>query len=285
MRRTTIIQKTGGGSSSSLGTFTWANRPSAAVNNGKTAFFSDVGDGMMFISSGARWRPLGLNDIAWMEIPAFIVPSGTMANNGVVTFSTNLGASRDNGIYAYFPANAIYTGSAAGLYYTIVNGTSGTIYNNIYTSGPARIPSTLIPFVCTGPGAYTQTIDTDITVMTVKMNGGLLKNLSSIKINILIENAANANTKTFKIVINSQNLVSQTATSTSTYNTISWLLYKSNSTIQRQSTSGGIISASVGGEITGLTLENDTTISFVLRVSNSLDWVSFSQINVLLGMT
>jgi hypothetical protein len=75
--------------------------------------------------------------------------------------------------FMYLPANAISTGSAAGHYYAVMTTTtSGTVYNNLYTSGKPAIP-TPTAFVTTGPGAFTQTT-AEITFFSDTISGNSL---------------------------------------------------------------------------------------------------------------
>ena len=90
--------------------------------------------------------------------PPIIVPSsGSMGNNGAITLTTALGSTYAS-CYLVLPANAISSGSVAGVYYSVMSSsTAGTVYNNLYTSGTPIIPASPTAFSTTGPGAYTQT--------------------------------------------------------------------------------------------------------------------------------
>lgn len=92
---------------------------------------------------------------------AVLLPSsGSVAANGALTLTTGIPLSGGYswGCYMYFPAGAVYSGSAAGMYYVVMNSVStGTIYNDIYSGGQPSIPATPTPIVAAGPGAYTQT--------------------------------------------------------------------------------------------------------------------------------
>lgn len=90
-------------------------------------------------------------------IPFIIAPTGTMANNGAITLGTALPTTYANA-YVFLPASAISAGSAAGWYFCqMSSATLGTVFNNTYVSGTPSIPVT-VPFVTTGPGAYTGVI-------------------------------------------------------------------------------------------------------------------------------
>lgn len=78
--------------------------------------------------------------------------------------------------YHYFPVGAVFAGSAAGWYYTVMNSaTLGVIYGNTYSGvGMAVVPAVPTPIVAAGPGAFTQTTGSMITTSSVIMPGGLL---------------------------------------------------------------------------------------------------------------
>lgn len=102
-----------------------------------------------------------------------IPSSGSFGNNGALTLTTAVLLTVPR--FCYFPADKIYVGSAAGLYWTVFSDTShAVVYNNLYTGGPPAIPASPTPFVCTGPGAYTQTTGADITVASFTLPGGSL---------------------------------------------------------------------------------------------------------------
>lgn len=131
----------------------------------------------------------------------FIMPSsGSMGNNGALTMTTALPNAYLGGGFIYLPANAISVGSAAGWYWYVgTTTTTGTVYNNTYTSGPVKqsIPSTPTAFVTTGPGAYTQstsvTADFDGPKITVPANS--IGANGSLELYSLFTVPNNANTK------------------------------------------------------------------------------------------
>ena len=59
--------------------------------------------------------------------------------------------------YQYFPAGAVYAGSLAGMYYVeMINSTSGTVYDDICTTGIPTPPANPTPIVSASIGAFTQ---------------------------------------------------------------------------------------------------------------------------------
>lgn len=110
--------------------------------------------------------------LAGDAIPSILAPSGTMAANGAFTLGTALPTAYANA-YMYLPLNAIATGSAAGWYFTqMTSVTLGTVFNNTYVSGPRTIPVT-VPFVTTGPGAWTGVI-TSQTAVSISIPGNVM---------------------------------------------------------------------------------------------------------------
>lgn len=106
-------------------------------------------------------------------LPVIVPSSGSIGNNGALTGITALPTTEAN-CWMYFPANAIFTGSAAGVYFVQMSSTTaGTIFNNILTSGAPYIPASPTPFVTTGPGAYTQ-ITTSAPLVTIPILGGTM---------------------------------------------------------------------------------------------------------------
>ena len=139
--------------------------------------------------------------LAQNGIPIILPSSGSIGNNGALTGLTTLPATYAN-CYMYFPANAISSGSAAGLYYTVMSSaTAGTIYNNTYTSGVPAIPGSPTAFSTTGPGAYTQTTASAITLGTVVVTGGVIGAQGRLNIEHLWDVADNTDGKTCTVAV------------------------------------------------------------------------------------
>lgn len=126
--------------------------------------------------------------------PAGIAPSGTMANNGVVTLGTALFTTFPK-IWLWFPANAIFTGSTGAEYYVQCTTTTAcTVFNNTLAAGtlPSAVPGTPTPFVTTGPGAYTQTINVLTPVVAPSIPGGTIGTNGAVRIStqVIVNNTA-----------------------------------------------------------------------------------------------
>lgn len=109
--------------------------------------------------------------------------------------------------YQYFPAGAVFAGSAAGLYFVNMSTpTLGTVFNNVYSGrGPARIPDTLVPIVAAGPGAFTQTTGTPITVSSEILPGKMLGPFGQLRCeSYLAANLFGAASRFFQVTMNGQ---------------------------------------------------------------------------------
>jgi hypothetical protein len=131
-------------------------------------------------------------------IPTGIPSSGTMGANGALSGLTAFPATYSGGIWLYFPAGAVYAGSLAGSYWTVMSSSSaGTVYNNLLTiPGPLTPPASPTPIVAAGPGAYTQTTASNISVFGVKVTGGSIGENGQIFARFQSAVNNNANTKT-----------------------------------------------------------------------------------------
>lgn len=107
-------------------------------------------------------------------VPVLYPSSGSMGNNGALTLTTAVPYTLSNA-WIYLPSGAISTGSAAGVYYTKCTTTTAcTVYNNTLSNSAPFSPGSTTAFVTTGPGAFTQTTGSAITVVTIPIPGGSL---------------------------------------------------------------------------------------------------------------
>ncbi len=97
--------------------------------------------------------------LAQGAIPFGIPSSGTVGANGALTsLVTPFSVTYANGIYLYFPAGALASGSLPGYYWTIMSGTgTGTVYNTMYFAGQPEVPTNPLAFSGTTGTSYTQT--------------------------------------------------------------------------------------------------------------------------------
>lgn len=137
--------------------------------------------------------------IARTAVPRAIPSSGSIAANGALTLTTFFAATYSGGIYLYFPANAVYAGSPAAFYFTIMSSFNvGTIYAETYTSGNPIVPANPTAIVAAGPGAYTQST-TEITLHTSLIPAGAIGNNGMLQTTFSWSNNNNADTKTLSV--------------------------------------------------------------------------------------
>lgn len=127
-------------------------------------------------------------------LPMLRVSTGTMGANGALSGITAVARAYPQ-CYMYFPAGAVFAGSAAGWYYaTMLTTTTATVYNNIYVSGVQSVPTALNAIVAAGPGAFTG----DITSqgMTYTVPGGAMGLNGAVRVWAMYEYTNSAGTKT-----------------------------------------------------------------------------------------
>lgn len=135
--------------------------------------------------------------IAQWGIPVIEPSSGSFGNNGVLTLTTALNTTYPVA-WMYFPAGAIVSGSAAGLYYTNCTTTTACVVcNNVLANSIPFTPAACTPFVTTGPGAYTQTV-TALTLLTIPIAGNTIGANGGIRFNVMLFTVNNANVKSIQ---------------------------------------------------------------------------------------
>lgn len=155
------------------------------------------GQFLKYNSTSRRFDPVyGEYVLARSAIPFVIVPTGSMANNGVITLGTALPGVYANA-YVNLPANAIQAGSAAGWYFAQFSSTTvGVVFNNTYVApGVPAIPATPTAFVSTGPGAYTGVI-VQVTGPQVSIPAGALGPNGVLRLSSFWNVTGNTNSKT-----------------------------------------------------------------------------------------
>lgn len=128
----------------------------------------------------------------------FVMPSsGTVGSNGAVTFTTAFGASDLYKGFFYYPANSITGSNAAGWYWTEMSSTTtGTIYNNTYTSGVPTRP-TKVAFSGSTGAAYTQ-LTTAVTAQSLTLAANLMGPNGHVRWGYILRNNNSAGVKTLK---------------------------------------------------------------------------------------
>jgi hypothetical protein len=159
------------------------------------------------------------NKIPWVlaqtGIPIGIVSSGTMGNNGALSGITAISGIGQYGVYYYFPAGAIFSGSAAGFYWTVSSGTTtGTVYNNTYGgSGQPAYVSSPTAFSTTGPGAYTG-FTGSLNIVSVSLPGNSLGVNGELQLTMSTASTSNSDAKVISWSVGGAGGPSMTVTST-----------------------------------------------------------------------
>ena len=167
-------------------------------------------------SSAAEFR----NDLTVVQ-QAALAPFGVLFRSGVPMILQGAGTVGANGAlsaipvlprvytqcYMYFPNGKAYSGSVAGWYYVVMSSTTaGTIYNNrAATEGAPTVPSTLVPIVDAGPGAYTQLTGTTITAISATVKGGSLGPHGGLRVTEITSIANTASNKVTEVYLGGQN--------------------------------------------------------------------------------
>lgn len=191
--------------------YTWATKPAASSNTGRTIRITDVGAnaaGSLWTSDGTKWQVnSGQILLAQGAVPIGIAPTGTMGANGAVTLGTALGgtysAANCGGIWLYYPAGAVASGSAAGFFWTVMTDTTaGTVFNTVYSpvSGTyPTIPAAPTPVVDAGPGAFTG-VTASVTAITYTLAGGVLGNSGSLQHKVQLRNNNSGGSKAVQML-------------------------------------------------------------------------------------
>ena len=189
---------------------TWNQIVSAAIPNSTVLMKGNGTGGLVPAISGIDYTPAPslLNGV-----PIGIAPSGTMSNNGVFTFSSPGAFNKiySDGIWLYFIAGSINSGSLAGFYWVVMSSTTtGIVYNNTYTPGTnlPNIPTSLIPFVTVGSGIWStiSICGTYITFAETTIPANTLGNNGVINGMILASYNSNSNNKLLNTILGSTSI-------------------------------------------------------------------------------
>lgn len=207
-------------------------------------------------------------------IPIVIPTSGSIGNNGALSGVTAMSDYfAPQGMYLYFPANAISAGSAAGLYYTLMSSTTaGTIYNNTYTSGIPSIPVSPTPFVTTGPGAFTQTTAADITLLSLTIDANSLGNNGGIFAFLRWTLNSSANNKILKVKLGASNVWDNSSAPLTTSGLYEHLVNVVNRGVPNRQQGNRNNNAGLAGGASGTSnnLSLDTTAALTLSITGQI---------------
>ncbi len=219
------------------------------------------------VGPGGR-RDLATLMIAQSAVPAGLPSSGTIGNNGALSGITALTVTYP-GIWLYFPAGAVYAGSVAGFYWTVMSSTTaGTIYDTRLSGTEAPyIPASPTPIVAAGPGAYTQTVGSPITICTHTIPGGAMGINGSLTCIPIARNNNSAGTKQFLITSAGNNILGQIQTTNVAFRQYVEAINRGVANVQARTNWGGFL----------------TTTDFMttnLAINTAVDWPVTHQLQI-----
>lgn len=143
----------------------------------------------------------------WAKWGAPIVfgPTGTMANNGAVTWGTALPNAYTGGAWVVMPAGSIAAGvpaAAAILWYVGTNTTTGTFFNSTMNLASPGTAGTATAYATTGPGAFTG-VTTQTTIFSNTLAASAMGVNGRMKAQLFWTATNNVNAKSHNLVIGS----------------------------------------------------------------------------------
>lgn len=225
--------------------------------------------------------------LAQSAIPFIIAPTGTMANNGVITLGTALPTTYANA-YIFLPAGAIAAGvpAAAAWYFCQMSSTTvGTVFNNTYTSGLPTVPASPTAFATTGPGAYTG-VTSAVTGPQITIPAGSMGPNGVLRASFLNSVAGTANGKTLIYKVGSTNLCATSLGTAAQFGTAQcWTTYNRgaqnvNVTPNASTTSGLGVQPSAGTNYSTIDFSVAQTLSLGGTLAVATDFIVFESFAV-----
>lgn len=210
--------------------------------------------------------------VAHTTTPVGIPSSGSIAANGALSGIGSFSVTYTNGIYLYFPAGAVYAGSPAGFYWTIMSAANtGTIYQEMWTGpGAAEPPIRQTPIVAAGPGAYTQTSGANIVIFRTPLPANLLGIAGLLSLDYQFSQISNANGKVLRVLLGtSATLSSSGMVSAATHRGMPQIVTRGSN---RQINKGQSISAGNGGGFSSEDTSVDNAVTMDLNMTTATDW-------------
>lgn len=187
-------------------------------------------------------------------LPFIIVPTGTMAASGHVTFGTALPNAYANA-YAYFPAGAIVSGASGtpqGWYFLQCSSTvSGQVYNNTYASGQPTIPASLTPFSTPSSGGYVATL-TAQTAHQFTIPTGIINSRSTLRLVTSVSTAATSGTKSVSGIYGNTTFLAYTEANSGVSNIYATMDLSTNENAATQYATWSVFAGSSGAMIGGV---------------------------------
>lgn len=208
--------------------------------------------------------------VAKWGIPFFPGVTGSMANNGVVTWGSALLNAYIGGAWVHMPAASIAAGvpaAAAWLWYVGTDTTHGTFFNSTYTTGTPTA-GTATAFATTGPGAFTGET-TQITGPTITVPGNTFGTQGRLVVRIDEHLTNSANGKTLNILWGATDLDGVNNTSAS-YSRHDLVIRAQNSTSLQASETATLSSNGLsGGTPTWTTLDATASQTVTVKLTRA----------------
>jgi hypothetical protein len=260
-----------------LGSFTWANRPTAASHTGKTFFCSDVGGGVMLYSNGTVWRSLSNSPIVIVQAgKGWLVPSLAAANAATYsqTGTTVTVTSTGHGI----PAT---TYNGLDVYLTIGSGLAATGWYSNFTYVNAN------SFTCTYSVSQSTSgvVNTNIAAVTVSevtttLPGGLLGRNGKLRVDSIFNGLSSGNNKTNFVKLDSAVMQPLVAT-TNSFDSRGTRFWNKNDEAKNVSTMQlGYVGANTALTNSTVNTAIDNTLSVTLQCAAASEFTALLGISV-----
>ena len=232
--------------------------------------------------------------VATVTLTGTLSGTGPFANNTIWLSGSPPGTANTSGFsvpfdnafancYLYLPAGALFAGSLAGQYLGQMSSTTLIqFYNNTYTSGSPSVPTTLVPFVCTGPGAFTQTTAALLSMFTSTVPANAMGPRGSAKVTSVFQNNNSANTKTFSIKFGTSQTLGTTATTNQSTSVIREI-YNRGATNSQTSPSNGITGTGAAAGPSQVYAKDTTLaqdINGQVQLATATDWAGIDSFRV-----
>lgn len=215
-------------------------------------------------------------------VPLIVAPSGSVAANGALTLGTALALTYPNA-FVYFPAGAVFSGSAAGFYYVEMSSTTaGTVFANIYSpvvAGPA-IPASPTPIVAAGPGAFTGEA-AEVVAAYVTVRGGLMRKNGRIDFAFIGSFNNSAGSKIYSLHIGGTQAHSSSGTTQQSIAVPKYLI-QNRGRVDRQISSGQVTNgtSSAAPVQTSVNTAADFVVEIRMRHSTATDAIALESANI-----
>ena len=209
-------------------------------------------------------------------IPSGLPSSGSVGANGALTLTTPFLETYSDGVWLFFPANAVYAGSQAGSYWVVMTTTSaGTIYDNkLVLPGSDHPPATPTPIVAAGPGAYVQSTGLSIAVRSALVPGGTLGAYGVLSYRSALRQNNSATNRLWKPFLNSTMF---SAIGSTTVTMSNWNVRVHNSGSQSRQFSTNWVAphgSAMADPIFGTEdTSQDFSVAIFLTISADTDWI------------